>query len=647
VWDLGDPGSALFRDLSLEISLARPVNHLLWRTEPDQPLQQGAGIRQLSIYQDSSGGPNWNAPNHVDRHGDLTVRFPGYRVSRLDDGDPAPREIKHGLRATPFLAVADGDWQVVIEVTDFWQNFPKSLRFAEDQLAAGLFPKESGQLYELQGGERKRHRLVLKLDDGNSPLRSSSPPLEVALDPEAVERSGAIPWFNVTGAEQLQQDYVDYIAGIVDGPNSFFAKRERADEYGWRNYGELHADHEAIHHRGDRPFVSHYNNQYDFIQGAFLHFQRTADPRWRELMADLARHVIDIDVYRTSDDKPAFNGGLFWHTDHYLDAATCTHRTYSRSNGGTGYGGGPSSEHNYTTGLLYYFYLTGDEDAANTVRLLADWVCAMDDGACNPLALFDEGPTGAATSGTKGSIPGRAAGNSINALVDAYLLTRRRSYLDTAEAFIRRCIHPGDDVAAHGFDEPELTWSYLVFLQALGKYLEFKVEFGELDYMFHYARASLLRYADWMQVHEVPYQDILHKVEIPTETWPAHDIRKCHVFHLAARHTDGPQRERYAERAQWFYQRCLDDLRAFPTSSLTRPLAILAVYGGVHGYFLRQQAPLNYDRRHSYDFGEPVPFVPQRARAKASLKRKLRLLAQELRRQTRQRMGALRARLGG
>ena len=74
-------------------------------------------------------------------------------------------------------------------------------------------------------------------------------------------------------------------------------------------------------------------------------------------MDDLARHVIDIDIYHTDKDRDEFNGGLFWHTNHYLDAATSTHRTHSREHQKIkpgGCGGGPGLEHLYTTGLLYH-----------------------------------------------------------------------------------------------------------------------------------------------------------------------------------------------------------------------------------------------------------------------------------------------------
>ena len=48
-------------------------------------------------------------------------------------------------------------------------------------------------------------------------------------------------------------------------------------------------------------------------------------------MADeLAQHVVDIDVYHTTKDKSAYNGGLFWHTYHYGDADTVDASNVSR-----------------------------------------------------------------------------------------------------------------------------------------------------------------------------------------------------------------------------------------------------------------------------------------------------------------------------
>ena len=135
---------------------------------------------------------------------------------------------------------------------------------------------------------------------------------------------------------------------------------------------------------------------------------------------------------------------------------------------------------------------------------------------------------------------------------------------------MQRCIHPEDDITGRRLDDPEHRWSYLVFLQVLGKYLDYKVGLGETDYCFHYARESLLHYAGWMVENEVPYKEVLHKVEIPTETWPAHDVRKCHVLHLAARYGRPADCQKYSERAGFFFDRCMEDLLSFETALLSQ-----------------------------------------------------------------------------
>ena len=227
-------------------------------------------------------------------------------------------------------------------------------------------------------------------------------------------------------------------------------------------------------------------------------------------------------------------------------------------------------------------------------------------------------------------------------LLDGYIASGRRGYLDKADELVRRCIHPRDDIDALRLDDPENRWSYLVFLQVLGgRYLPLKQEVGEVDYEFHYARASLLHYADWMLAHETPYGDVLHKVELPTESWPAHDIRKCHVMHLAARYDDRGRRELFRAEAAMYHDRCLADLARFATRHLTRPLVILAAYAHLHPYFDRLEPfPLvEISRwRHAHDFGEPVGFITQRRRFGATFRRQASIAAHEFRRMVRERL---------
>jgi hypothetical protein len=429
----------------------------------------------------------------------------------------------------------------------------------------------------------------------------------------------------------------DLLAGAVAGPDSFLARREIIDEYGWRNYGELYADHEAAHYPGPAPVVSHYNNQYDVVYGTLLQFYRTGDTCWLNVHEPLARHVTDIDIYHTDRDRAAYNGGLFWHTDHYRDAATSTHRTFTRLNatpGDRSYGGGPGNAHNYTTGLLGHYYRTGDEGAQGAVLGLADWVIAMDDGRQHILGWVDDGPTGLASYNGEPvfSGPGRGSGNSVNALLDGWLLGGERRYLDKAEELIRRVVHPEDDVAAKDLLNVEPRWSYTVFLSALARYLDLKAEAGQLDFMYAYARASLLRYAGWMVEHEAPYFDQIEKLEFPTETWAAQEFRKANVMRLAAAHADEPLRGRLLRRGDELAERAWQDLLRFESRRVTRALAILMVEGSRDAY-LRARPPAPAPRPPEVrDFGRPRPFAYQKDRVRARLRtpRGLALLALRL-----------------
>ncbi len=71
----------------------------------------------------------------------------------------------------------------------------------------------------------------------------------------------------VPASEDPHADYVRLVNAAIEGPDTFELKRERVDEYGWRHFGDLYADHEAVRDPGPQPLVSHYNNQYDALAG--------------------------------------------------------------------------------------------------------------------------------------------------------------------------------------------------------------------------------------------------------------------------------------------------------------------------------------------------------------------------------------------
>jgi hypothetical protein len=414
----------------------------------------------------------------------------------------------------------------------------------------------------------------------------------------------------VPEAADSNTTYIELVQNAIDGPDSFAAKRERIDEYGWRNFGDIYADHEAAFHKGGSPLVSHYNNQYDAIAGFAIQFMRSGDARWWQAMAELAAHVRDIDLYHTDDDKPAYNGGYFWHTFHYCDAGRSTHRAYPSAPGVDG--GGPSNEHDYSTGFLLHHFLTGSIESRESVLQLARWVMSMDDGRRTPFRWLSRGSTGLASSTVSPQYhgPGRGAANSIVTLLNAHRLTSDPCLLGMAEMLIRRCVHPQDDIESLQLLDAERRWSYTVFLQALGRYLDDKVQRGETDASYCYAQASLLHYAAWMADHEYPYLERAEILEYPTETWAAQDMRKSDVFKLATLHSDAGHRTRFLARSRFFYESSIGTLAASSTRTLARPVVLLLSNGYMDAWFQRPEIPW---RPHPpYAFPPPSRFRPQR-----------------------------------
>lgn len=565
-WDLGDPGSVLLRDLSIDLLPAAAPDADVWASLDRSDHMEPAGER-FAVHQESSGGRHWDHVNHLNRDHTVPARFRGFQATRHG------REVQ-GLRATPIVSIGGGHTRITAALPYFWEVFPKAIEAETGRLSIAMFPRLDGP-HELQGGERST--LSFSICFGRDtvsaePLAWVRTPLRVSADAAAYREAGA--WAPLhAGSPLAAERYSAIVNTAVAGPHAVRERREVIDEFGWRNFGDLYADHEGA-------LVSHYNNQYDALAGFITRHLQTGDYRWRLLADELAAHVADIDLYNTTRDRAAYNGGYFWHTQHYQAAGTATHRAYSRRVGTAG--GGPCSEHNYTTGLMLHYLLTGSERSRSAVIQLANWVIDMDDGRKSRFRWIDRRDTGLASATRSPDFhgPGRGAGNSINALLDAHRLTGEPRYLDKADALVARVVHPDEDPAAMNLLDAENRWSYTVFLQALGKYLEYRADRHLIDARYQYARAALLNYARWMLPNERFYLDAPEQLEYPTETWAAQDLRKAAVFEFAATHTTDPaERAAFLGRAHEFVEGALDTLMQAPTRALTRPLVLLLAYG--------------------------------------------------------------------
>jgi hypothetical protein len=588
------------------------------------------GVRQFG-----SGGPHWRSAVHVDARGRVTVAERGYEVSS-DSGT------LRGLRAQPLMILKSREAALAVSLREFWQNFPASIFSDGASVQVGLFATSPTTLHELQAGEQKTHTIDIWPDPPSKPLEHLADSLNfprLVQDPGSVRESGVIPWLMPETdwrSTSAGQRFAVWRSRAMSGRHSLAARRNAIDEYGWRNFGELPADHEQRHFAGSGTVVSHYNNQFDPLCGGILQLLTSGDATWYELFDPLARHVMDIDVYHTVLDRAAFNGGLFWHTDHYVAAGTATHRTYAKQNqpDGQPYGGGPSCEHNYTTGLLYYYHLTGNPEARETVLSLADWVIRMDDGSLTVFGLLDDGPTGAASATVSPDFhgPGRGAGNSVNALLDAWLVTGSSHYWNKLDEIVRRCVHPRQDLDALQLGDAELRWSYTVFLTALHRAMLVRSELDAADPFCDYARAVLQHFGRWMAAHEQRTLNHPERLKYPTEAWAAQDLRKANVLRAAAScEVDPRQANAMRDRADGIAAAAWTDLESFGDAQFSaRCLAILLTEGLREVCLESRPWPEFISMSADSDFGSWAPFVPQRTRIRQLLKSPVRLLRASL-----------------
>jgi hypothetical protein len=589
IWELGDRGSVHLRDASVAFPLRAQKLSAQCSVEPAHDLEPFD--RWLQVRQHSSRAYT------IASHGST----------------------REGRRATPAVLVDDAAGRIGLAVEHFWQNCPREIEAQPAALTFRMFPRQPGDTYELQGGERKTHRFTMLFADDAASRDAMFWGRETAIaaaTPDWYCAASSVSHLSIA-EESRDPRYERLISAAIEGSESFERKRQVIDEFGWRNFGDIYADHENAFSGAETPIVSHYNNQYDAVGGFAAQFMRSGDARWWRAMNELAWHVTDIDVYHTDRDKPAYNHGLFWHTFHYVPAGRCTHRSYPAHPRVCG--GGPANEHNYAAGLRLHWLLTGDPESRTTAIGLADWVIAMDDGRRTVLRWVDASPTGLASATYSPTYhgPGRGAGHSVMALLDGHRLTGESRFLEKAEQLIRRCIHPADDLAARELLDAERRWSYVVFLQAIGRFLEHKIERGDIDEAYGYARASLLHYARWMAVNEYPYLDKPQILEYPTETWAAQDIRKSDVFSYAAQHARGDERERFLERAAFFFDASVSTLERLETRTLARPVVLLLSNGLMH--LSEDGAAAAPAATAPETFGRAVHFVPQKEAAKRRL----------------------------
>jgi len=590
-WDLGDIGSALIDELSFVINSSNATPELVIADAGSSESSASTHHGVFSLRQNSSGGEHWQSPIHWDKNRQSTVVDHGFQVR------DAQEVLAEGLRAEPVAYLAREKNRIEVALEDFWQNFPTVLDGENGSLVWKVFSSDT----ELQGGESKSWQFRCRVISSETATSAASAgtsyadKITLSYDPDYLNACQILPHIAFSCADS---ELSDLIKKGLTGDSNFHVKREQIDVYGWRHYGELYADHE-VSDSSVPYFISHYNNQYDPLMGFTLQYLHSGDSAWLDLSQPLSRHVQDIDIYDTEEDKAEYNGGPFWHTDHYLSAETCTHRSNSKYHtaaydGFLG-GGGPGGQHCYTTGLALQYFLFGDDHARQKVAQICDWIRCFYNGSGSLaertfwLLTMDFKQDQLTNLGIKA--PGyrypldRGTGYFLTALIDHYSVSEKSELITEMGSVIRQTCHPQEDINLRNLHDAENAWFYTVFFQSVVQYLLLKESLGDIDSDYWYARHSLMHFCEWMLENETFYLDKPEQLEFPNDTWCAQELRKSNLFYFAYYFSEHEE-DAYLTRAEEFYRYVTQRLQDSKEGQQTRVLALMMQNDGVRQKFL-------------------------------------------------------------
>ncbi len=487
-WRLGVEGSVQITELELNLQF-------LSGQEPPQmnlgSLFDGIGFearqiplkRSLKIHQESSGGDNWFHRNHVDKDNLIPLAYRGYKIFYGD------REISSGDRPMPWVAVEDGRKGMAVAVRGFWQNFPKALEVDQQGLVSvSLWPNREGGPHELQGGEQKTHELSFYLQTGAGPgdqfdhwstvtMRSYLEPVVCWAPSDWYMSSGVFGLGVAYRPDQLQQYEWLAQAPVMDERHNIYTGREFIDEYGWRNYGDFLADNEPDETSGpnkNKLTLSHWNLAFDYGYGMLLQMARTASAapeianRWWKAAGEGTSHLADIDINHSEKDEEGRYalGGRYYHTHHGVSAGRATHRAspqdelWADLNWPWGRGVNNIDPFFYDSrGMSYYSLMSGNRVVRRSAINAAD------------LAEYsirnDRDP--------QIENHNRQAGNNLQMLTDAWIITRDDRYRKAADEVVKKS-HAHNFGFAPGYDPEQAEMGGIgfraIFFDALARYVE-------------------------------------------------------------------------------------------------------------------------------------------------------------------------------
>jgi hypothetical protein len=296
-----------------------------------------------------------------------------------------------GERADGWVDASDSRRGVAAMVRYFWEQFPKELAIEQRQLIVYLHPtratmepdqeppggwskryRRPKSLYFHREGGAKTYQLLFRFHAGQGDPAVLQGLYDTFKDSPRLMPSPA--WLCRSGVFGDLIEAGDWSAGhdaslLRDVYDRSIEQHRRegslALPFGWRDFG----DRVRPGWTGDRNGVripGFYNDTHVGATTFLLQYLRTGDPRWYELGEIATRHWMDLDVshsnrlgYWKRDGKPVGFGpgeGLMIKHDMIDHDARNMH-----------WG------HAHISGLVEYYFLTGDQRAYEVLREVGDW----------------------------------------------------------------------------------------------------------------------------------------------------------------------------------------------------------------------------------------------------------------------------------
>ena len=377
------------------------------------------------------------------------------------------QEISNGSTNPGWIDANSDSQGIGLSIRHFWQNFPKKITVSNSEIKIGLWPEEGyfphcqqsddpdsiycgkagrdAGVYLFDAGRHKTYEMFLRFYPGNQDSKtqilskSLENPLMALASSEWYTRTKALGMIGPSGFsssdseineameryDRLQtamvyeedSDNVWTILGIKMISTPHWELPYQDMFFGWTNFGDLMwvgSTFSSLH--------------YDWTHKMLLHYIRTGKRKLFDAGVEMAKHRYDIDQYygeRTSTG------------DHHL----WTNHFQFYEMDGHGKGGRVSGpQHNWNSGIILYYLLTGDRKALE----------AAEDNTKGILNWYGEGGLFNATK-FGCTVEVRAEGWSMLNLINLYRVTGNPLYIETAKNIAKnRILHSEQEAGGRG-----------------------------------------------------------------------------------------------------------------------------------------------------------------------------------------------------